>query len=70
MTFAAPFATLTAFRIASQRLAQLLAALGVLEIAWRGFTPDPAGALQWWLHSPTGIGDVSSACRRRASTSR
>lgn len=40
------------------RRARLLAALGFLEIAWRGFTPDPAGALREWLYSWPGLGAV------------
>ena len=40
------------------RRARLLAALGFLEIRWRGLKPDAAGALERWLYSWTGIGDV------------
>ena len=40
------------------RRARLVAALGFLEIAWRGFTPDAAGALQRWMHSWNGLGAV------------
>ena len=40
------------------RRARLLAALGFLEIRWRGYTPDAAGALARWMHSWPGIGAV------------
>ena len=40
------------------RRARLLAALGFLELQWRGLKPDAAGALERWLHSWRGFGDV------------
>ena len=43
-------------RLAARR-ARLLAALGFLEIAWRGFTPA-VGALHQWMHSWQGLGAV------------
>lgn len=40
------------------RRARLLAALGFLEIRWRGLKPDAAAALERWLHSWPGFGAV------------
>jgi hypothetical protein len=40
------------------RRARLLAALGFLEIRWRGYKPEAAAALERWLHSWPGFGDV------------
>jgi len=41
-----------------QRRALLRAALTFAEVRWRGYRPDAAGALDKYLHSWTGMGDV------------
>ena len=46
-----------------------VAALGFLELHWRGLKPDTAAAVERRLQSPPGLGAVRSSTMRRASTS-
>ncbi|MBI1734984.1 MAG: hypothetical protein HYR51_07400 [Candidatus Rokubacteria bacterium] len=54
----------------SARRARLLAALGFLEIRWRGYTPDAAAALERWLHSWPGFGAVITGMQAQGFASR
>ena len=52
------------------RRARLLAALGFLEIRWRGLKPDAAGALERWLNSWPGLGDIIVGVQAQGASTR